>query len=81
MENKFPARNADPKLFTKLNDLIKRRYGLREINFKKTKDVMPMADQMFDLFNETYSKLSSFVPITEVQKARGYELDANILAA
>lgn len=69
MENKFPARNADPKLFTKLNDLIKRRYGLREINFTKTKDVMPMADQMFDLFNETYSKLSSFVPITDVQKA------------
>lgn len=69
MENKFPARNANPKLFTKLNDLIKRRYGLREINFKKTKEVMPMADQMFDLFNETYSKLSSFVPITEVQKA------------
>jgi hypothetical protein len=69
MENKFPARNADPKLFTKLNSLIKRRYGLREINFTKTKEVMPMADQMFDLFNETYSKLSSFVPITEVQKA------------
>jgi len=69
MENKFPAGNADPKLFTKLNDLIKRRYGLREINFTKTKDVMPMADQMFDLFNETYSKLSSFVPITDVQKA------------
>ena len=69
MENKFPAGNADPKLFTKLNDLIKRRYGLREVNFSKTKEVMPMADQMFDLFNETYSKLSSFVPITEVQKA------------
>ena len=69
MENKFPARNADPKLFTKLNSLIKRRYGLKEVNFTKTKDVMPMADQMFDLFNETYSKLSSFVPITDVQKA------------
>ena len=69
MENKFPAKNADPALFTKMNDLIKRRYGLREVNFTKTKDVMPMADQMFDLFNETYSKLSSFVPITDVQKA------------
>jgi len=69
MENKFPTSNADPALFTKLNDLIKRRYGLREVNFTNTKDVMPMADQMFDLFNETYSKLSSFVPITEVQKA------------
>jgi len=69
MENKFPAKNADPALFTKMNALIKRRYGLREVNFTKTKDVMPMADQMFDLFNETYSKLSSFVPITDVQKA------------
>lgn len=69
MENKFPAGNADPALFTKLNDLIKRRYGLKEINFTKTSEVLPMADQMFDLFNETYSKLSSFVPITEVQKA------------
>ncbi|MBM1107388.1 GTP cyclohydrolase [Aurantibacter crassamenti] len=69
VENKFPAKNADPALFTKLNSLIKRRYGLREINFTKTKDVLPMTDKMFDLFNETYSKLSSFVPITEVQKA------------
>jgi len=69
VENKFPAANADPALFTKMNNLVKRRYGLKEINFKKTKEVMPLADQMFDLFNETYSKLSSFVPITEVQKA------------
>lgn len=69
VENKFPASNADPALFTKLNDLVKRRYGLREINFTKTKEVLPLADQMFDLFNETYSKLSSFVPITDVQKA------------
>ena len=69
VENKFPAKNADPVLFTKLNGLIKRRYGLREINFTKTKEVLPLTDQMFDLFNETYSKLSSFVPITEVQKA------------
>jgi len=70
VENKFPNSNAnDPALFTKLNDLVKRRYGLKEINFTKTKEVMPLTDQMFDLFNETYSKLSSFVPITDVQKA------------
>ncbi|MEH6620051.1 GTP cyclohydrolase [Maribacter arcticus] len=68
MENKFPAKNADPKLFSKLNDLIKRRYGLKEVNFTKTKEVMPLADEMFDLFNETYASLSSFVPITEIQK-------------
>lgn len=69
LENKFPAKNADPALFQKVQVLIKRRYGLREINFTKSKDVLAMADKMFDLFNETYSSLSSFVPITEVQKA------------
>ncbi len=69
LENKFPAKNADPVLFSKVQSLIKRRYGLREVNFTKTKDVLPMADKMFDLFNESYASLSSFVPITEVQKA------------
>ncbi|WP_373073377.1 GTP cyclohydrolase [Zeaxanthinibacter enoshimensis] len=68
MENRFPASNADPKLFVKLNELIKQRYGLKAMNFSKTSEIMPYADKMFDLFNETYSKLSSFVPITEVQK-------------
>lgn len=29
---------------------------------------MPYVDKMFDLFNETYSKLQSFVAINEVQK-------------
>ena len=30
---------------------------------------MPWADKMFDLFNESYASLSSFVPITDIQKA------------
>ncbi|MBO0593089.1 GTP cyclohydrolase [Cellulophaga sp. E16_2] len=69
MENRFPFANADPKFYAKANELIKKRYNLRPINFTKTKDVMPMADKMFDLFNESYASLSSFVPITEIQKA------------
>tara|TARA_R110000868_G_scaffold20997_3_gene87869 strand:+ start:1040 stop:2161 length:1122 start_codon:yes stop_codon:yes gene_type:complete len=69
MENKFPFANADPKFYAKANELIKKRYNLRPLNFTKTKDVMPMADKMFDLFNESYSSLSSFVPINEIQKA------------
>ncbi|MEM8999643.1 MAG: GTP cyclohydrolase [Bacteroidota bacterium] len=68
LENKFLASNADPKLFTKANMLVKKRYGLREINFTKSSEIMPWVDQMFDLFNETYSKLSSFVKITNIQK-------------
>lgn len=68
-ENKFPFSNVKPELFLKIQTLIKKRYGLREINFTKTKEVMPLTDQMFDLFNESYASLSSFVPITDVQKA------------
>lgn len=69
LENKFLAKNADPKLFAKANILIKKRYGLREMNFTNSKDIMPWVDKMFDLFNESYSKLASFVPITDIQKA------------
>jgi hypothetical protein len=69
LENKFLASSADPELFSKVQLLIKKRYGLREINFTRTSEILPWADRMFDLFNETYSSLASFVPITEVQKA------------
>ncbi len=68
MENRFPAKNADPKLFADIQRLIKQRYGLKALNFTKTSEIMPWTDQMFDLFNETYSSLSSFVPITPIQK-------------
>ncbi|WP_127019068.1 GTP cyclohydrolase [Flagellimonas beolgyonensis] len=68
LENKFPAANADPKLFEKANELIKKRYGLREMNFEKSADIMPWVDKMFDLFNESYARLSSFVRITDIQK-------------
>lgn len=69
LEHKFPEKNADPKHFVRINELIKKRYQLRPLNFKNTKDVMPWADRMFDLFNESYASLSSFVPITDIQKA------------
>ncbi len=68
LENKFLAAKADPKLFYKANLLIKKRYGLRELNFDNSKDIMPWVDKMFDLFNKSYSSLSSFVKITDVQK-------------
>ena len=68
-ENKFPRSNVDPALFQRVHQLIKKRYGLRAMNFKKTSEIMPWVDQMFDLFNDSYARLSSFVPITPVQKA------------
>ena len=67
-ESKFPFRNVNPEAFSKAQELIKRRYKLRALKFTKTEEVMPYADKMFDLFNESYASLSSFVEITDIQK-------------
>ncbi|MBT8264922.1 MAG: GTP cyclohydrolase [Bacteroidia bacterium] len=69
LESKFPFANVKPETFAKAQELIKRRYQLRALKFTKTSEVMPYVDKMFDLFNESYASLSSFVAITDIQKA------------
>ncbi|MBO9585547.1 MAG: GTP cyclohydrolase [Flavobacterium sp.] len=68
IESVFPFSNVKPEFFQKAQELIKKRYGLKPLNFTKTKDIMPHVDKMFDLFNESYEKLASFVAISDVQK-------------
>ncbi|TNJ46502.1 GTP cyclohydrolase [Tamlana fucoidanivorans] len=69
IESRFYFSSVNPDVFTKANDLIKRRYQLEVLNFTKTEQVMPYTDKMFDLFNETYASLASFVAINDIQKA------------
>jgi len=69
LEWRFPFSNINPDDFSKAQNLIKRRYQLKALNFTTTKEVLHYADSMFDLFNETYSKLSTFTPITHKQRA------------
>lgn len=68
-ESIFPFSNVNPETFKKAQELIKRRYQLKALKFTKTAEVMPYVDKMFDLFNKTYASLSSFVQITDIQKA------------
>ena len=68
-ENKFPFENVKLEFFEKAQEIIKKRYQVRELNFTKTSDLMPYVDKMFDLFNASYANLSSFVAITDSQKA------------
>lgn len=67
-ESKFPFANVKPEFFFKAQEIIKKRYQIKALNFSKTADVIPYADKMFDLFNESYASLSSFVAITDIQK-------------
>lgn len=68
-ENKFPFENVKPEFFKKAQELIKKRYNLTALKLTKTSEVMPYVDRMFDLFNKSYASLSSFVEITDIQKA------------
>ncbi|WP_338410346.1 GNAT family N-acetyltransferase [uncultured Flavobacterium sp.] len=68
VESTFSFSNINPETFQKFSSLIKERYGLRSLNFTKTKDLMPYVDKMFDLFNDSYAKLQSFVAINDIQK-------------
>ncbi|WP_299440790.1 GNAT family N-acetyltransferase [uncultured Aquimarina sp.] len=51
----------------KFAKIIKKRYQLQLLKFKKSKELLKYADDMFDLLNKTYSSLQTFVPIQQYQ--------------
>jgi GNAT superfamily N-acetyltransferase len=67
LESRFTLHHTDPDHYKRIQEVIKTRYKLRSMNFSKTRDIMPWADRMFELFQKTYIKLSSFVPISKPQ--------------
>ena len=59
------SENDAPEKVKKFSNLIMKRYNLKALNFKKTKDIVPYIDEMFDLLNKTYNTLQTFVPIQQ----------------
>jgi hypothetical protein len=56
-----------PEKVKRFSDIIMKRYNLKPLNFKKTSEIEPYLDQMFDLLNKTYNTLQTFVPIQQYQ--------------
>lgn len=67
LESHFPFSNVG-EAYLKADELIRRRYELTAKTFNSTKAIMPYVDEMFDIFNSAYAKLSSFVAVSEAQK-------------
>ena len=67
LENKFLFKNVDAIKYGKASNIIQRRYGLKPLDFTSTKAIMPYVDEMFELFSKAYSKLSTYVPISDAQ--------------
>lgn len=67
-ENKMKFENIKPEFFYRINEMVKKRYHLRALNFSDNKEILTYADEMFDVFSESYSKLSTFVEINNEQR-------------
>ena len=68
LEKSFSFQNIDKDYYFRMSKIIQKRYDFKAVNFNKTEDVLNNVNKMFDLFNKSYSKLSSFVEINDIQK-------------
>lgn len=64
-EIEFP--DVLPDKITKFSELIKKKYGLRVLKFKKKEELLPLVEPMFRLLDETYRNLSTYTPLTSEQ--------------
>ncbi len=69
LESYFFVKDAQTDKYHRMAQIIAKRYELTPVSFSRSKDVMPYVNEIFELFNTSYSKLSSFVPISDKQIA------------
>ena len=63
----IPIYANSPEKVKRISKIVLKRYSLKVLQFKSTKELIPFVDKMFDLLNNTYNQLESFVPIQEEQ--------------
>ncbi len=67
VEFKITIPEKAPERFAKVGEIVQRRYNLNVLTFKKTKDILPYGQKIFDLLNESYADIYGFTPLTKKQ--------------
>jgi GNAT superfamily N-acetyltransferase len=67
VEYEVKAPDKIPEKAVRICDIILKRHKLKTLKVKSTKDLLPYADQVFDVVNAAYSPLFGFVPLTKKQ--------------
>jgi hypothetical protein len=67
IETYFYFKNVNISKYSRYANIVKKKYDLKPLNFTSSKEIMPYVEEMFTLFNSSYEKLSSFVPISKNQ--------------
>ncbi|MDR1258606.1 MAG: hypothetical protein LBK65_04915 [Tannerellaceae bacterium] len=56
-----------PEKHLRIGEIVKKKYGLKTLNFKSRKEIWPYADKIFHVLNEAFAHLYGVVPLTEKQ--------------
>lgn len=67
IEFKFELKNIPIHKIENIAKAIENRYHVRSLKFKKSSEIIPYVNEMFNLLNKTYADLQSFVPIQPFQ--------------
>ena len=66
-EMKIAPFKEAPEKVKRFSKIISDRYDLKLLKFKKTNEILPYVEQMFELLAQTYNKLQTFVPVQPYQ--------------
>ena len=56
-----------PEKYSRISQIVLRKYGLKIKKFKKTKEILPYAHRIFDLWNEAYKPLYGYSELSPRQ--------------
>ena len=66
-EFKIYIPDAIPEKHLRIAEIVKKKYGLKVLKFRRRKDIMPYAHKVFETLNAAYTPLYGFAPLTERQ--------------
>ena len=56
-----------PEKYNRIAEIVLKKYGLKVMKFKKTKEIWPYAKRIFELWNEAYKPLYGYSELSEKQ--------------
>ena len=66
-ERKIYIPKCVPEKHLRIGEIVKKRYGLKILKFKKRKDIWPYAYKIFEALNASFAPLYGFTPLTDKQ--------------
>lgn len=66
-EFKIYIPDSIPEKHQRITEIVKKKYGLKVLKFKKVKEVMPYAQRIFETLNAAFAPLYGFAPLTQKQ--------------